>query len=1010
MMNWHARAISDGVTEAASEVRFDAGWYVEEHGDVPALIERGWFLDPLHHYLMAGCREGKSPNPEFQEDYYRTVYPDIAKAIDENVFNCGFEHYLKHGRTEGRRFRPATRGALVDLTRYHGSSALQERILAGLVSLFGSLGTWDFWLLTSETNHDALSRLDSVNVSRICLDRIVGDVMERWKGLPIEAFVAPLGPSDFYGPAYRTVTILPAVPPLGAGENSQRTAELERALGISEVVLCLTLSDRANLINNWYAERDRIQLLHLPPSTRIAGEQQLPMALRSIAGRRFMVTDMTGTDTTGEVALAAAAELATMPGEPCLIAVVAPGAVADLRSRAAAAGGADNLILVEDPAPAVWRWLVDNCTALLETGRSSIAPGLLEDAVAFRRPLVCSQRTKGLRGAGEFEFGFDVHRIESVGLACRAAFDDPATAAERTAAFVDKTFAGLSSGDIDSPLQAYFDRIEGTGRAPGPPREVLLGVREGNRIHGSFWFALPPSAAARSLVLEIAVPTAFPEPSVEIVASLVGQPETRERIARGRSERLALSLPPTRISGRVSVTARRSDGNSVKVQPNWPGLELRAATVLSSGINLLRSSTGAGAPTAANDALQDTDLVVSSINAAAEATAWAVNELEAAVGPALAAKPALRLSVPGMPSVLRAVAPLALHLTRHQFLQSDLKYHGSNKDQAARQQYLRDRGFRVVTEAVYDWRFGDLIERLDSERHADPHVIILEAMLHHPLMRYLRERFPNAKILVRSHNAEVPHRIDTHTAALLMEKGSRLAWLDPREAYTRGRNVINHWRYDVGAIKLADHILSISQWETERYWPKLGPRQKVSTVPYFMPRDLVYDGPLSASKAHSCVCLTSASPGPVIYDALRNFVRLVEGLDDPGDWDFPVTGDLDERYATRSTRCRFVGRVENPIALMSEATSMALLSTFGYGFKTKILDAISAGCYTLMPQSLLDRHPVEVHPYCLPVDLSSPASFKAALERSLEPFPEGDPNEALRLKAYAAMDTILGLN
>lgn len=815
-------------------MEFDADWYVRHYGDVPSLIERGCFRDPLHHYMDAGCREGRNPNAEFREDYYRGVYPDIAATIDGKSFTCGFHHYLRHGRAEGRRIRPATRGALVDLTRFDAADAAHARILVMLLSVFERLADWDFRLLTRESGHESLSRIVRANVTRLCIDRIAGDVGEHCKSFPLTVFLAPLGPSSLYLPGLRTITILPDA-------AAAPSAELEAALAVSDAVLCLTPANRKTVIDLGWVERERVKLLQLP-----------------------------STGPTGEA-----------------------------------------------PQPT----------------------------------------------------------------------DEP---------------------DAGS-LPALLERLAEAPRPTGPSREALLGLRDGNRIHASCWFSFPPSAAARSLLLEIAVPADYPEPAVTLVASIAGQPDIPDTVERGRSARIGVALPSQGGRMRLTVGPRRPDGSIVKVQPHWPGVELRAAMLLGSGLDLLRRAALDVGPEPAGSAGDDPDIMVGAINAAVDAAAPALTALEATVGRALAARPALRLTLPAMPSVLRAVAPLALHLVRQQFVDPALRFHGSNKDQAARQQYLRDRGFRVVTEPVRDWKYGDLIKRLDADRHEAPQVIILESMLHHPLMRHLRERFPKARLLVRSHNAEVLHRLHTHTASLLMETGSRWAWLNPREAVGRGKNVFDHWRYDAGAIRLADHVLSISEWETKRYWPHLGPRGKVSTVPYFLPRDLVYAGEIPARKPHRCVCLTSANPGPVIYDALRNFVRLVDGLDDSGDWDFPVTGGLDDRHAARSSRCRYLGRVENPIELMGRATSMALLSHYGYGFKTKILDAISARAYTLMPQALLDRHPPEIRPFCLAVDPSSPASFKSALDRSLEPFPAGDPNEALRRRAYAAMDSILGL-
>ncbi|NQW10197.1 MAG: hypothetical protein HQ481_10005 [Alphaproteobacteria bacterium] len=1003
---------STGTSRAVAS-EFDPRWYLEQHDDVAALIEKGWYLDPFHHYVMAGCSEGKSPNEDFQEKYYQDSYPDIVRALEAKVFSCGFEHYLKHGRAEGRRARPATRAALVDLTQFGSGmwgAALQERILFHLAGSFRRLSDWDFWLLTRETNNADLSRLDGVNVSRICVDQVVGDIVGLWEDLPIMAFLAPLGPSDYYGAVYRTTTILPDLNyAVGDPADRRRNAtDLERALAISEAVICLTLSDRTDLINRWKVEPDRVTLLHLPPSSCIEGEPRLPMVVRAIAGKPFLLTDLMGGGASSDLALQAATALAALPSAPALVAVVSATGAADLTARAQRSGLADALVLVEEPTAATWRWLVENCRSLVETDRQGVTSGLLEDALGMVRPLICARQSPNLRVVGDAAFRFDDENPATLGRACEAVLRDDA-AAEATRSAIAKQYPDMAADGRQDLLKRLFERFAGAGRDPGPPREVLLGLREGNRIHSSFSFAVPPSAAGRSLLLEIAVPADYPEPGVLVVASAAGLPDVQEPIERGRSARISITLPKMRGGGRVVTHAMRDDGTIVKSLPGWPDLELRSASIMASSVDILRSVADIAPGVANGGAVVDTEAVLSSINAVLDTTAPALNMLDAEFDRAFTQKPALRLTVPPMPSIQRAIAPVALHLTRHQFTIAELKFHGSNKDQAARQQYFRDRGFQVITEAVYDWQYDPLIDRLTAERHADPQVIVVEAMLHHPLMRFLRERYPRAKLLIRSHNAEVLHRIHTHTATLMMEHGSAWAWLNPRDLFTRGTNIFNHWQYDRNAIDVADHILSISEWETKRYWPYLGPSNKVSTVPYFLPRDLIYDGPIPDTKPHSCVCLTSASPGPIIYDALRNFVRLVDSLDDADGWEFPVTGALDDRYAVKSERCRFLGHVENPIELMSQASSMALLSPYGYGFKTKVLDAIMAACYTLMPQSLIDRHPAEVRPYCVPVDLGSPASFKAALERTLEPFPHGDPNEALRERAYAAMDAILGI-
>jgi hypothetical protein len=82
------------------------------------------------------------------------------------------------------------------------------------------------------------------------------------------------------------------------------------------------------------------------------------------------------------------------------------------------------------------------------------------------------------------------------------------------------------------------------------------------------------------------------------------------------------------------------------------------------------------------------------------------------------------------------------------------------------------------------------------------------------------------------------------------------------------------------------------------------------------------------------------------------------------------------------------------------------LSDLGYGFKTKILEAIMAKTYVLLPGKLYDRLPLEMRPFCRVVDPKSADSFLEALEACRQPFPPGDPNEVMRNQAYDSLDEI----
>jgi hypothetical protein len=42
------------------------------------------------------------PPPDFDEKGYLEQYADVAKAVAGGRFTSGFDHYIKHGRAEGR--------------------------------------------------------------------------------------------------------------------------------------------------------------------------------------------------------------------------------------------------------------------------------------------------------------------------------------------------------------------------------------------------------------------------------------------------------------------------------------------------------------------------------------------------------------------------------------------------------------------------------------------------------------------------------------------------------------------------------------------------------------------------------------------------------------------------------------------------------------------------------------------------------------------------------------------
>ncbi len=71
---------------------FDAAWYLQAYPDLIGLGHH-----PVWHWLTAGWKEGRQPNPLFDPRWYLTSNPDVAAAGVNPLM-----HYIAHGAAEGR--------------------------------------------------------------------------------------------------------------------------------------------------------------------------------------------------------------------------------------------------------------------------------------------------------------------------------------------------------------------------------------------------------------------------------------------------------------------------------------------------------------------------------------------------------------------------------------------------------------------------------------------------------------------------------------------------------------------------------------------------------------------------------------------------------------------------------------------------------------------------------------------------------------------------------------------
>lgn len=337
-------------------------------------------------------------------------------------------------------------------------------------------------------------------------------------------------------------------------------------------------------------------------------------------------------------------------------------------------------------------------------------------------------------------------------------------------------------------------------------------------------------------------------------------------------------------------------------------------------------------------------------------------------------------------------------------------YLGSTKDVRCRTEFFHERGIsyeELVPKKRRDENLIQELKRLDLSRYS---AVIFEMPLYPRSLRYLKANFPNMRLMVRSINAEFYHRLH-QSAATALNRGDLTKPEAIKKTIFYLRYSLTRLRLDLRCARHADYILSITNWEKEYYWKRIASPAKIKNLPYFLPRSYAREPLPSEAKKDQCVYLMSTSVIahlPFNLDAAKNFMRIVDLLgSELPQWRFIATGENLARQVKMAKRVESVGFLDSPFPLLAESRILAQISDYGYGFKTKLLDAIAHKCYVLVPPKLYDRLPKEVHPFCILVKPGSTETFKAALMKSHEPYPEGDPNEEFRCSAYATLDELL---
>jgi glycosyltransferase involved in cell wall biosynthesis len=350
-----------------------------------------------------------------------------------------------------------------------------------------------------------------------------------------------------------------------------------------------------------------------------------------------------------------------------------------------------------------------------------------------------------------------------------------------------------------------------------------------------------------------------------------------------------------------------------------------------------------------------------------------------------------------------------LHVVPESAVLSKFHYSGSTKDIFGRLEYFKSRAIDVK-QVIVKRSDESLLESLEPMSLSEYSAVMIEFPIYPKSMEFIRRKNPNIKIYTRSINAELYHKLHLFLSNVKSERNSGVGFMRSLRTHipilekTRLK-----FKQDRKCGNLSDVLLSITDWETRYYWRYLI-GNKAETVPYYLPEEYSQEiRSVCADKENICVSFmgVKVNRGSFLADSLDNFVRLVNLLkDDMKDWSFKVTGELHDDSVSLPARVEATGFIESPYPLLARSRAVAILSPYGMGFKTKILEAILAGCYVLLPTALLKRQPEAVKPFCIEVNLNSVASFKHALAQCLEPFPACDPNLILKDEAFRVLDRL----
>jgi hypothetical protein len=260
------------------------------------------------------------------------------------------------------------------------------------------------------------------------------------------------------------------------------------------------------------------------------------------------------------------------------------------------------------------------------------------------------------------------------------------------------------------------------------------------------------------------------------------------------------------------------------------------------------------------------------------------------------------------------------------------------------------------------------------------------------LISEIRKTFPHVRIHTRAHNAEALQHLHRYAPGMLPTLHNLRGW------YGAAKN----WQREAHSRWVSDSFWCISEWDRRCYQRFLPGNARLLDVPYHCPWPALRPTTKPAewaSRRNVVVCLAGGRDriGQSQRDGLVRFAREVTPLGLAGDWSFEVSAGVHSHASTDADirPLSEIGEVAEPWDLLCQTKVLALITPLGYGSKTTIIDALSAGCQVVIDQRLLARLPAAIGKLCVALDTRFPETFASAFERLQRKPQENEINDTL---------------